>query len=306
MTAAFLFALFFVLLTTPGLIRLRLGQPIREEGPRSHRQKEGTPTFGGLAILGALLFGSLLFDLALELWPLMVTLILFGALGFYDDWVKVRRGAGLSIRTKFLLQLLAALLVAILLDLHLEEHAYKIPWSRASLSLGLGFLPLTALVIVGTSNAVNLTDGLDGLAAVPIALVAGALGLIASWSGMAELTLFCALMAGGTLGFLWFNAHPAQIFMGDTGSLTLGALMAVVAVLLRQELLLPLLGGLFVLETLSVILQVVSFKKSGKRIFRMAPLHHHFELGGWPECRVVVRFWLLALLSVTIGLAGAA
>lgn len=305
MIAAFLFAFFFVVLATPWLIRLRLGQPIREDGPKHHLTKEGTPTLGGLVILAALAFGTLLFGLLPALWILLLTLLAFGGLGFYDDWTKISKGEGISARVKFTAQLLMALAIALLLYLMLEDHRYRFPFSEITFSLGLGFIPFTALVIVGTSNAVNLTDGLDGLVAVPVVLVAAALGFLAYSSGMVELALFCALMAGGVLGFLWFNAHPAEIFMGDTGSLVLGALLAVVAVLLRQELLLAIMGGVFVAEALSVILQVGYFKLTRKRIFRMAPLHHHFELQGWPESKVVARFWLAALLFVLLGLMGA-
>ena len=305
-----------------------VGQPIRDLGPESHFPKAGTPTMGGALILLAIAISTLLWaDLSNRfVWIVLATTLSFGIIGFVDDYKKllVNNSAGLSMRTKIFWQSLVALGAAILLYLTAEdpgvEHALLIPYfPDLSLPLGpIAYLVFTYLVIVGSSNGVNLTDGLDGLAIMPAVLVGGALGLIA-WAagnvvfstylgipyvvGAGEVMVFCAALAGAGLGFLWFNTYPAQVFMGDIGALALGAALGVVAVVVRQELVLFIMGGVFVVETVSVIIQVASYKMTGRRIFRMAPLHHHFELKGWAEPKVIVRFWIITVILVLIGLA---
>lgn len=305
----------------------RLGlQPIRQDGPQNHFAKLGTPTMGGILILIALTVATLLWaDLKnRQIWTVMLVTLAFGVIGFVDDYKKLVLGnsKGLSARQKFFWQTLVALLAAAFLYATAKtpaEVSYIVPFfKQIHLDLGLGFVLLTWLVIVGTSNAVNLTDGLDGLAILPAVLVGGSLGIFAYVSGnvnfatylavpyvpgVGELVVFCGALVGAGLGFLWFNAYPAQVFMGDIGALALGAALGTLAVLVRQEIVLMVMGGVFVIETLSVILQVASFKLTGKRIFRMAPLHHHFELKGWPEPRVIVRFWIITVVLVLIGLA---
>ncbi len=322
-------ALLVALALGPSLIRRlgRLGlQPIREDGPQNHFAKLGTPTMGGVLILIALTFATLLWaDLQnRQTWTVMLVTLAFGGIGLVDDYKKLVLGnsKGLSARQKLFWQTLVALLAASFLYATAKtsaETAYIVPFfKQINLDLGLGFVFLTWLVIVGTSNAVNLTDGLDGLAILPAVLVGGGLGIFAYVSGnvnfasylavpyvpgVGELVVFCGALVGAGLGFLWFNAYPAQVFMGDIGALALGAALGTLAVLVRQEIVLMVMGGVFVIETLSVILQVASFKLTGKRIFRMAPLHHHFELQGWPEPRVIVRFWIITVVLILIGLA---
>lgn len=304
----------------------QIGQTVRQDGPPTHFDKVGTPTMGGLLILASLIFSTLLWaDLSNHL--VLITLLvcgLFGVIGWYDDYQKLinKDPRGMGSRNKFLSQSVVALIAAFYLQSSATlpiETSLIIPFFKdIILPLGVLFVPLTYFVIVGTSNAVNLTDGLDGLAIVPTAMVAGALAVFCYLSGHAvfsaylsipyisgagEVAIFCAALVGAGLGFLWFNTYPAQVFMGDIGSLSLGASLGVVAVIVRQELVLFIMGGIFVLETVSVILQVFSFKVFGKRIFRMAPIHHHFELKGWPEPRVIVRFWIISLILVLIGLA---
>ena len=327
---AVLTALGIALLLGPLLIRrlqiLRFGQEIRDDGPQSHLSKAGTPTMGGALILVALTVATLLWtDLSNRyIWVVLFTTLGFGLIGLADDWLKIvrRNSKGLIARYKYSLQSAVGLLAALYLYSSAslpQETSLLIPYVKdLAIPIGFGFVILTYLVIVGSSNAVNLTDGLDGLAILPVVLVAGALAVFAYASGhavfsdylkipyvplAAELVVFCAAMVGAGLGFLWFNTYPAQVFMGDVGALALGAALGVVAVLVRQELVLFVMGGVFVLETLSVMLQVGSFKLRGKRIFRMAPLHHHFEQKGWPEPRVTVRFWILTLILVLVGLA---
>ncbi|MBF2753967.1 MAG: phospho-N-acetylmuramoyl-pentapeptide-transferase [Gammaproteobacteria bacterium AqS3] len=304
--------------------RLQIGEEIYELGPQQHFSKRGTPTMGGLSILlGLLIAIGLWVDLgSRHVWLLVLAALGFGAIGFYDDWLKsIAKRGGLSARGKMLGQTLLALIIAAALYLGAEtpgETRYLLPlFSGFSLDLGLGFIFVTWLVIVGSSNAVNLTDGLDGLASMSSALVALGLGVIACIvssaagadyirsphiEGAGEIAVFAAALIGALLGFLCFNAYPARIFMGDVGSLALGGVLGSMAVMLRQEVLFALMGALFVVETVSVMLQVASFRLTGKRIFRMAPIHHHFEQKGMPETHIVVRAWILTILCVLIGL----
>ncbi|MDP5205648.1 phospho-N-acetylmuramoyl-pentapeptide-transferase, partial [Alishewanella sp. SMS9] len=291
------------------LQRMQIGQVVRNDGPESHFSKKGTPTMGGILILGSVLISTLLWaNLANKyVWVVIFVLVSFGAIGFIDDYRKVIRKdpRGLIARWKYLWQSVFALITAIFLYSTAErpaETALLVPFIKDVMpQLGLLFIALSYFVIVGTSNAVNLTDGLDGLAIVPTIMVAGAFAIIAYASGnvnfasylnipylpyAGELVVFCAALIGAGLGFLWFNTYPALVFMGDVGSLALGAVLGVIAILVRQEIVLFIMGGIFVMETLSVILQVGSYKLRKQRIFRMAPLHHHYELKGWPEPRV--------------------
>ncbi|AKS42729.1 phospho-N-acetylmuramoyl-pentapeptide-transferase [Wenzhouxiangella marina] len=308
------------------MVRRQYGQPIRELGPESHQSKAGTPTMGGAMILIALVLSTLLWsDLNNRyIWTVLFVTVAFGAIGFVDDYkkLKYRDSAGLSARWKYLLQSLAALAVGVFLyttaDVPAATTLYVPFFKDVAIPLGLGFIVLTYFVVVGSSNAVNLTDGLDGLAIMPAVFVAAGLGIFAYATGhtifadylglayvpgVGELAVFCAALAGAGLGFLWFNTYPAQVFMGDIGALSVGAALGLIAVAVRQELIFVVMAGIFVIETLSVILQVASFKLTGKRIFRMAPIHHHFELKGWPEPKVIVRFWIIAVMLVLFSLA---
>ncbi len=308
------------------LTRYQIGQNVRDDGPESHLTKAGTPTMGGALILVAIATGTLFWsDLSNRfVWVVLGTTLLFGVVGWVDDYRKLikKQSKGLGAREKFLYQSLIAGVCAAILYMTAvtpAETNLLIPFLKdAAVELGFGFILLTYFVIVGTSNAVNLTDGLDGLAIMPTVLVAGALAIFAYVTGnikfatylgfpfipgVGEVVVFCGAIVGAGLGFLWFNTYPAQVFMGDIGALALGAALGVVAVVVRQELVLMVMGGVFVVETVSVILQVASFKLTGRRIFRMAPLHHHFELKGWPEPRVIVRFWIITVILVLIGLA---
>ena len=323
-------ALGISLLLGPWFIRrlteLRIGQSVRDDGPRSHLSKSGTPTMGGALILSAIFISTLLWtDLSNRyVWVVLIVTAIFGAVGWVDDYRKVakRDSRGLPARWKYFWQSIAGFGAAIFLYYTAQSPAETqlfIPFFKnVALDLGLFYIVFTYFVIVGTSNAVNLTDGLDGLAIMPSVMVAGALALIAYLSGHSqfsqylhiayiqgagELAIFCCALVGAGLGFLWFNTYPAQVFMGDVGALALGAALGVIAVIVRHEIVLFIMGGIFVLETVSVILQVASFKLTGRRIFRMAPIHHHFELKGWPEPRVIVRFWIITLVLVLIGLA---
>ena len=323
-------ALIISLLVGPFMIRrlslLQIGQTIRRDGPESHFDKAGTPTMGGALILVAIATSTLLWsDLGNRfVWVVLVVTMLFGAVGWIDDYKKLVRGdpKGLSASKKMLFQSIIALSVAWFLFQSAVEPAETqliVPFFKeVAINLGWAYIILTYFVIVGSSNAVNLTDGLDGLAILPTVMVAGALGIFVyvmghgSFApylgfphilGVGEVVVFCGSIVGAGLGFLWFNTYPAQIFMGDIGALALGAALGVVAVLARQELVLLIMGGVFVIETVSVILQVTSFKLTGRRIFKMAPLHHHFELKGWPEPRVIVRFWVITVVLVLVGLA---
>jgi phospho-N-acetylmuramoyl-pentapeptide-transferase len=308
------------------LQRMQIGQTIRDDGPESHLAKSGTPTMGGLLILAAIVSSVLLWsDLTNRyVWVTLFILVSFGIIGFVDDYRKVIRkdAKGLIARWKYFWQSVIAITVAIYLyssQQNPAETALLVPFFKDVMpQMGLLFMVVTYFVIVGTSNAVNLTDGLDGLAIVPVVLVAGAFAIFAYVTGninfsaylhipylplTSELVIVCTAIVGAGLGFLWFNTYPAQVFMGDVGSLALGGTLGILAVLVRQEIVLFIMGGIFVVETLSVILQVGSFKLRGKRIFRMAPIHHHYELKGWPEPRVIVRFWIISLMLVLVGLA---
>ncbi len=304
----------------------QIGQPIREDGPQTHLVKAGTPTMGGSLILVAMAVSTLLWaDLGNRfIWIVLITTGLFGAIGYVDDYRKLVKKSpeGLKAKEKYGYQTAAGLFIAITLYVTAQtpaETELLIPFFKdIHIDLGLWYILFVYFVIVGTSNAVNLTDGLDGLAIMPTVLVGGALGLFAYVTGHAkfadylvipniegagEVAIFCGAMFGAGLGFLWFNTYPAQVFMGDVGALALGAALGVVAVIVRQELVLFIMGGIFVVETLSVVVQVASYKLTGKRVFKMAPLHHHFELKGWPEPKIIVRFWIITLILVLIGLA---
>jgi len=304
-----------------------IGQSIREEGPERHRAKAGTPTMGGLLILFSVLLSTLLWaKLSSPLvWLVMAVTVSFGLIGFADDWLKIRRrhNRGLSAATKLLLQTLVGVVVAVVM-LQLPEgfevaSTVALPFFKNEVfNIGWLFVPFVALLLVGSSNAVNLTDGLDGLAIGAVLIAAATYGIFAYVAGNAvvaeylqvpfvsgagEVAIFCSALVGASIGFLWFNAHPAEVFMGDVGSIALGGAIGTVAVLAKQEIVLVLVGGLFVIEALSVIVQVASFKLTGKRVFRMAPIHHHFELSGWSEPKIIVRFWILAFLFSLIGLS---
>ena len=306
--------------------RYQIGQSVRDDGPQSHLVKAGTPTMGGALILVAISFATLMWaDLGNHyIWVVLLVTLMFGAIGMVDDYKKLvlKNSDGLSARSKIFWQSLVALSVTIFLYMSAStpaETALIVPFFKdIAINLGWFYVVLTYFVIVGTSNAVNLTDGLDGLAILPTVLIAGALGVFAYTTGnvkiatylgipyiyeTAELVVFCGTLVGAGLGFLWFNAYPAMVFMGDVGALALGAALGIVAVLVRQELVFMVMAGVFVMETVSVILQVGSYKLTGRRIFHMAPLHHHFELKGWPEPRVIVRFWIITVILVLIGLA---
>ena len=331
------------------LTRMKIGQSVRDDGPQTHLVKAGTPTMGGALILVSIVVTTLLWGNLTNrfVWVVLLVTAGFGAIGWADDWRKVvhRNPKGLSARTKFLWQSLIGLLAAVYLafsvsapdntqfvkllsawvgsgfniDLSPKANLIVPFFKTISYPLGVwGFIALTFCVIVGTSNAVNLTDGLDGLAIMPTVMVGAALGVFAYVTsradfanylflphipGAGELTVICGAIAGAGLGFLWFNAYPADVFMGDVGALALGAALGTIAVIVRQEIVLFIMGGVFVVETLSVIVQVASFKLTGKRVFRMAPLHHHYELKGWKENQVVVRFWIITMLLVLFGLS---
>lgn len=305
---------------------LQIGQAVRSDGPQSHLSKSGTPTMGGALILMAIFVASLLWSDLSNRYVLVVlgVTFIFGAVGWVDDYRKVveKNSRGLPARWKYFWQSVGGLGAALFLyqtAVSPAETQLYIPFFKdVALELGVFYVALTYFVIVGSSNAVNLTDGLDGLAIMPTVLIGGALGLFAYLvgnvqfaeylhipyiSGAGELVVFCAAMGGAGLGFLWFNTYPAQVFMGDVGALALGAALGVIAVIVRHEIVFFIMGGVFVMETVSVILQVASFKLTGRRIFRMAPLHHHFELKGWPEPRVIVRFWIITVMLVLVGLA---
>ena len=331
------------------LARMKIGQSVRDDGPQTHLVKAGTPTMGGALILVSIVVTTLLWGNLTNrfVWVVLLVTVGFGAIGWADDWRKVvhRNPKGLSARTKFLWQSLIGLIAAVYLafsvsapdnaqflrllsawvgsgfniDLSPKANLIVPFFKTVSYPLGVwGFIALTFCVIVGTSNAVNLTDGLDGLAIMPTVMVGAALGIFAYVTsradfagylflphipGAGELTVICGAIAGAGLGFLWFNAYPADVFMGDVGALALGAALGTVAVIVRQEIVLFIMGGVFVVETLSVIVQVATFKLTGRRVFRMAPLHHHYELKGWKENQVVVRFWIITMLLVLFGLS---
>lgn len=323
-------ALLTALLVGPWVIRSlenrQIGQSVRIDGPKSHFSKQGTPTMGGVLILVCIMISTLLWaDLTnVYVWIALLVMLGFGVIGWIDDWRKVvlKDSRGLSAKSKYLGQSLIGIIAAIVLYKIAktpDETTLLVPFFKDLLiPLGFGYVILTYFVIVGTSNAVNLTDGLDGLAILPTVLVASALGVFAYLTGNAifsqylfipyipgtgELVVFLGAMVGSGLGFLWFNTYPAQVFMGDVGALSLGAALGTVAVMVRQELVLFIMGGIFVLETVSVMMQVASMRLTGKRLFRMAPIHHHFELKGWPEPRIIVRFWIISVMLVLVGLA---
>jgi phospho-N-acetylmuramoyl-pentapeptide-transferase len=309
------------------LKRRQIGQAVREDGPRSHLSKAGTPTMGGVLILLAVIAATLLWmDLKNRLvWIALGTLAGLGVVGFADDYVKItqRRSLGLSGRGKLVPQFLVAFAAAWAIEHWAAPGTFStivtFPFfKKLILDLGPFYIPFVAVVLVGASNAVNLTDGLDGLAIGVFGVAAGTYALLAYVSGNAvaarylqiafvpqagELSVFCGGMVGASLGFLWYNSHPADVFMGDVGALPLGGALAAVAVMTKQEMLLAIVGGVFVLEALSVIIQVISFKSTGRRVFRMAPIHHHFELAGWPESRVIVRFWIISILFSVLALS---
>ncbi|MGQ0749896.1 MAG: phospho-N-acetylmuramoyl-pentapeptide-transferase [Betaproteobacteria bacterium] len=328
---ACLTALVISFVVGPAVIRrltaYKIGQAVRDDGPQSHFIKAGTPTMGGALILVSIAVTTLLWaDLQNRLvWIVFWVTLAFGAVGWVDDWRKVvqRNPQGLSAKAKFFWQSVIGIAAAcyIAFSTHLPAQTeFIVPFfKQVAYPLGVfGFVAMTYFVIVGTSNAVNLTDGLDGLAIMPTVMIGGALGIFAYVAGNAvfakylgfpyipgagELTVFCGALAGAGLAFLWFNAYPAEVFMGDVGALALGAALGTIAVIVRQEIVLFIMGGVFVVETLSVMLQVASFKLTGKRIFRMAPLHHHYELKGWKENQVVVRFWIITMMLVLVGLS---
>lgn len=330
---AFFTALIFGFLFGRPLINLlrrkqRNGQPIREDGPESHiLAKAGTPTMGGVLILGAVTVGTLLWARLdnMFVWVVLGVTLLFGLIGFADDYRKVTRNnnySGLSGRMRLVLETLVALVAGWLLtSVHPSDMSFTLAFpvfKDALINLGWFFLPFAAIVMVGAANAVNLTDGLDGLAIMPVMIAAATLGVIAyavgrvDFSeyldvhyvpGTGEILIFCSALIGGGLGFLWYNAPPAAVFMGDTGSLALGGALGAIAVATKHEIVLAIVGGLFVVEALSVIIQVLYFKKTGKRVFLMAPIHHHYEKRGWSESQIVIRFWIISLILALIGLA---
>lgn len=328
---AVLTALVISFVIGPAMIRkltmYKIGQSIREDGPQSHLVKAGTPTMGGALILTSIVITILLWaDLTNRyIWVVLLTTLGFGVIGWVDDYRKVvhRNSKGLSATAKFFWQSVIACCVAVYLywiaDTPEQTNIIVPFFKEVAIPLGMvSFIALTYLVIVGTSNAVNLTDGLDGLAIMPTVMISGALAIFAYVTGhivfakylgipyiqnTGELAVFCGALAGAGLAFLWFNTYPAEVFMGDVGALSLGAALGVITVIVRQEIALVIMGGVFVAEALSVMLQVASFKLRGKRIFRMAPIHHHFELKGWKENQVVVRFWIITLILVLLGLS---
>jgi len=330
MIGAALTALFIVLFACPAFVRrlqkLQYGQVVRTDGPQSHLKKTGTPTMGGSLILIALTVSILLWsNLAnIYIWIALFVTLGFGAIGFVDDYRKItkKNTKGLSARKKILYQTLITFIAISILYFTASSGSTTqlvIPFCKdVMIHLGLFYFIFSYFVVIGASNAVNLTDGLDGLATMPVILVMMGLGVFAYVSGnfhfaeylslpylpnVGELMVFCGALAGAGLGFLWYNSYPAQLFMGDVGSLSMGGALGIVAVMVRQEIILFVMGGIFVAETVSVILQVASFKLRGKRIFKMAPLHHHFELSGWSEPKVIVRFWIITVILVLLGLA---
>ena len=320
------FILFFGKTFIRFIAKQKYGQIIRDEGPQSHLEKKGTPTMGGLLILFSIVFSCLCWgDLSNKYLLISIAVtFLFGVIGLIDDYLKLRHSnsKGLSGRSRLLWEILVALSASSLIyyfATSAEETTLFLPFFKDfALQLGIWFVLFSALVLVATANAVNLTDGLDGLAIMPSVMVASGMGIIAYISGNAilsdylnvpylfystEIVIFCGALVGAGIGFLWFNTYPAQIFMGDVGSLSLGAALGIIAVSIRQEFILMLMGGVFVIETISVILQVASFKLTGKRIFKMAPLHHHYELSGLAEPKIIVRFWIVTLILVLFALA---
>ncbi len=321
-------ALLLTLVISPLVIRRfsqnNIGETIRDDGPKSHHSKAGTPTMGGLMVVLAIVISTILWgDLhSRQIWILLSVLVGFGLIGFADDYRKHTRKKGMSAKLKFFLQSVMGLTIAVVLfstAVVPEETTLIIPiFKDVAIPLGFGFVVLTYLMIVGMSNSVNLADGLDGLAIMPSVMIAAALGLIAYLvghvefseylqipyiPGLGEVAIICGSLVGAGLGFLWFNAYPAQVFLGDIGAISLGATLGTIGVMVRHEIVLLIMSGIFVLETASVIVQVLSYKMTGKRVFQMAPLHHHFELKGWPEPRIIVRFWIISFMLVLVGLS---
>ncbi len=307
--ASFLIAVLLSPVIIPFLRRLKFGQSIRDEGPKSHQKKSGTPTMGGVMILISIIITVIVMAMkflsfSTELFLLLFVTFGYGLLGFLDDFIKVvkKRNLGLTSKQK----LLGQLVIAVIFYLGLLGLGYSteiaIPATGFSIDIAWLYLPLVIVMLVGASNAVNLTDGLDGLLAGTGAIAFGAFAILAWNANMIDVAIFCAAVVGAVLGFLVFNAHPAKVFMGDTGSLALGGAIAAVAILTKMEILLIIIGGVFVIETLSVIIQVISFKTRGKRVFKMSPLHHHYELSGWSEWRVVVTFWLVGMIFAIIAI----
>ncbi len=305
MGVAFIIALMAGPLFIPFLRRMKYGQQIRTDGPQAHLKKQGTPTMGGMMILIALTLAVLPFaEKKLDLLILFIATLGYGLVGFLDDYIKIvfKRSLGLTAKQKLLGQLLISAIVCFLLIMQDHSTALYLPGWNVSFSWGWLYFPFMAILMLGASNAVNFTDGLDGLLAGTSAIAFGAYTVIAIHQIQPDVAIFCAGMVGAVLGFLIFNAHPAKVFMGDTGSLAIGGGLVAVAVLTKQELLLAIIGGVFLIEILSVVIQVISFKTRGKRIFRMSPIHHHFELIGWTEWRVVITFWIAGLILALIGL----
>lgn len=329
---AILISLSICFLIGPKLIKIlrklqKFGQPIRDDGPETHKQKAGTPTMGGAMIIGASILTTLLLaDLTNPyIWISLLVLTAYGILGFLDDYTKIKKNnhKGVSGKAKLSIQIIVGLMACVAIQNYTGDKLISqlaVPYFKSFfIDLGYFYLPFATFVIIGSSNAVNLTDGLDGLAIVPIVIAAASFALISYLvgnsiysnylqishvPGVGELTIFCCSIVGGGLGFLWFNAQPAEIFMGDTGSLSLGGALGVISVITKHEIVLSIVGGVFVAETLSVIIQVYYFKATGgKRIFKMAPLHHHFEKQGWKESKVVIRFWITAIIFALIGLS---
>ena len=325
---SFLFTFLIVIIVQPFFIiwlkNLGIkGQPIRDDGPKDHESKKGTPTMGGLVVIGAVFLSTILFCNLTEkyVWLTTFVMIAFTALGFFDDWSKVTKqnAGGITERQKLVTQVSISIIVAVLLIIFGFSTDLNIPLNKNYLyPLGLLFIPFVVLVIVGTSNAVNLTDGLDGLAIGPVMTVAITYGVFAYLAGNSEFAQYlkipyvpgvgevCIILAalfGGGLGFLWYNTFPAQVFMGDTGALAMGGMLAVVAIIVKQEIALVIAGGVFVIETISVIIQRYYYKLTKKRVFRMAPIHHHYELSGWAEPKIIVRFWIISIILALIALS---
>lgn len=308
---AFLITVLLSPIFIPFLRKLKFGQSIRKEGPKSHQKKSGTPTMGGIMIVISIVITSIIIafktqdGISYQLWLLIFVLVGYGLLGFLDDFIKVvkKRNLGLTSKQKMAGQLIIALIVYAILRSHDFPTFIQIPGTTIQWDLGVGYAILIIFMLVGSSNAVNLTDGLDGLLAGTAAIAFGAFGILA-WYAVPQydVAIFALASVGALLGFLVFNAHPAKVFMGDTGSLALGGGIAAIAILTKLEILLVIIGGVFVIETMSVIIQVISFKTTGKRVFKMSPLHHHYELLGWSEWRVVTTFWLIGLIFAALGI----
>ncbi|MCT4594383.1 MAG: phospho-N-acetylmuramoyl-pentapeptide-transferase [Anaeromicrobium sp.] len=311
MVASFFITLILGPICIPILRRLKVGQSIRDEGPKSHMSKSGTPTMGGIMMVLAVLITTLTAGLSGEqmkdLYVMLFATISFGLIGFIDDFIKVvlKRNLGLRAYQKLIGQVLIALILAIYF---LKTSSYKaniyIPFIHTSIDFGMLYIPFIVVFVVGTTNSVNLTDGLDGLASGVTLIISAFFSLVAVKMGMPSVAIFCGALTGACLGFLRFNAHPAKVFMGDTGSMALGGAIAAVSILTNLTMIIPIVGGIYFMEALSVIIQVASFKLTGKRVFKMSPLHHHFELCGWKETKVVIVFWLVTFILCMIGLFG--